>query len=139
MDIITVMLDTNAYTAFKLGQSDAVEIIQCAPALMVNSIVLGELLAGFAVGSREAQNRAELHQFLASRRVRLCSVDDITAPSYAHVYRSLKHKGKPIPTNDMWIAASALQQGCALFSFDGHFQHIDGLVVGATVTDLALL
>ncbi|PDW00194.1 type II toxin-antitoxin system VapC family toxin [Candidatus Viridilinea mediisalina] len=135
---ITVMLDTNAYTAFKLGHADALAIIQRAPSLVLSSIVIGELLAGFAVGSREAQNRTELQQFLASPRVSIRSIDDHTAQYYARVYRSLKHKGKPIPTNDMWIAASALQAGCALFSFDGHFQHIDGLVVGASATDLLL-
>ncbi|PDW05088.1 type II toxin-antitoxin system VapC family toxin [Candidatus Viridilinea mediisalina] len=138
MAVITVMVDTNAYTAFKLGQAEALEIIQRAPALTLSSIVIGELLAGFAMGSREAQNRAELQQFLASPRVSMRPIDDHTAQYYARVYRILKQKGKPIPTNDMWIAASALQTGSVLFSFDGHFQHIDGLVVGTSAIDLLL-
>ncbi|PDW00398.1 type II toxin-antitoxin system VapC family toxin [Candidatus Chloroploca asiatica] len=138
MAVITVMLDTNAYTAFKLGQAEALEIIQRAPVLTLSSIVIGELLAGFAIGSREAQNRAELQQFLASPRVSIRPIDDRTAQYYARIYRILKQKGKPIPTNDMWIAASALQTGCALFSFDGHFQHIDGLVLGTSTIDLLL-
>lgn len=139
MVTITVMLDTNAYTAFKLGHADALEVIQRAPSLTLSSIVIGELLAGFAVGSREAQNRAELQQFLTSPRVSIRSIDDHTAQYYARVYRSLKQKGRPIPTNDMWIAASALQAGGALFSFDGHFQHIDNLFVIANAADLLLL
>jgi predicted nucleic acid-binding protein len=115
-----------------------VEIVQHGPRLALNSTVLGELLAGFAVGSREAKNRTELQQFLASDRVHILLVDDGTAAYYATVYRILRSKGRPIPTNDMWIAASALQYGYALFSYDGHFQYVDGLLVGATSTDLLL-
>jgi len=134
-----ILLDTNAYAAFKQGQPDAVEIVQRATRLAISSTVLGELLAGFAVGSREVKNRAELQQFLDSDRVHILPVDDGTAAYYATVYRLLRSKGHPIPTNDMWIAASALQHGYALFSYDGHFQYVDGLLVGATPTDLILL
>lgn len=134
----TILLDTNAYVAFKQGQADAVEIVQRALNLAISSTVLGELLAGFAVGAREAQNRVELQQFLASDRVHILMVDDGTATYYATVYRNLRQKGRPIPTNDMWIAASALQHGYALFSHDGHFRAVDNLLVGATPTDLLL-
>ncbi|MFN8475775.1 MAG: type II toxin-antitoxin system VapC family toxin [Anaerolineae bacterium] len=128
----TILLDTNAYVAFKQGQADAVEIIQRAQRLALSSIVLGELLAGFAVGSREATNRLELQLFLASERVQIVRVDEETAVHYAMVYRALRSKGQPIPTNDMWIAASALQHGYALYSYDRHFRAVDGLRVGAT-------
>ncbi|MFV9507387.1 MAG: type II toxin-antitoxin system VapC family toxin [Oscillochloridaceae bacterium umkhey_bin13] len=87
MAVITVMVDTNAYTAFKLGQAEALEIIQRSPALTLSSIVIGELLAGFAMGSREAQNRAELQQFLASPRISMRPIDNRTAQYYARVYR----------------------------------------------------
>jgi predicted nucleic acid-binding protein len=138
MAVTDILLDTNAYVAFKQGHSEALEIVQRTPRMALSSTVLGELLAGFAVGSREAKNRAELQQFLASDRVHLLTVDDGTAAYYATVYRSLRNKGRPIPTNDMWIAASALQHGYALFSYDGHFQDVDGLLVGATSIDLML-
>jgi tRNA(fMet)-specific endonuclease VapC len=138
MAVNHILLDTNAYVAFKQGQADAVDIIQRAQILALNSIVLGELLAGFAVGSREAKNRAELQQFLASDRVQVIRVDDGTAAYYATVYRNLRSKGQPIPTNDMWIAASALQHGFALFSYDRHFLFVDGLLVGANPADLML-
>ena len=138
MAVTAILLDTNAYAAFKQGQADAVEIVQRAVNLALSSTVLGELLAGFAVGSRVANNRAELQQFLASDRVHILSVDDGTAAYYATVYRNLRQKARPIPTNDMWIAASALQHGYPLFSYDEHFQAVDGLIVGATPTDLML-
>jgi len=133
-----ILLDTNAYVAFKQGQPDALEIVQRATRLGISSTVLGELLAGFAVGTREAKNRVELQQFLTSDRVHILTVDDGTATHYATVYRNLRNKGRPILTNDMWIAASALQHGYALFSYDSHFQTVDGLLVGATPTDLIL-
>lgn len=138
MAITAILLDTNAYVAFKQGHPDAVKIVQYAPMLALSSTVLGELLAGFAVGSREAKNRAELGEFLASERVHILTVDDVTAAYYARIYRNLREKGHPIPTNDMWIAASALQHGYALFSHDGHFQAVDGLLIGTTATELLL-
>ena len=66
MAMRALLLDTNAYAAFKRGSPEAVEIIRRVPLIAVSSIVLGELLAGFAVGSRETANRQELDQFLAS-------------------------------------------------------------------------
>ena len=75
MVVRDILLDTNAYAAFKRGMPDAVEVIAHAPRIGINSIVLGELLSGFAVGTREAENRQELEQFLASERVRQLVVD----------------------------------------------------------------
>jgi predicted nucleic acid-binding protein len=130
-----IVLDTNAYAAFKRNLPEAVEVIRRAPLIGINTIVLGELLAGFAVGTREAANKQELKIFLASPRVRLFGLDENTAEWYATVYRDLKRKGRPIPTNDMWVAATALQHGLAVFSFDSHFQHVEGIVVGTALDD----
>ena len=134
-----VLLDTNAYSAFKQGEQAAIEIVRRAPILALSSTVIGELLAGCAIGTREAKNRAELQLFLATQRVQVLTVDETAAAHYSSIYRDLCSKGRPIPTNDIWIAASALQHGCALFSHDGHFQYIDGLLVGATAAELHLL
>ena len=71
-------------------------------------MVPGELLSGFVVGTRAGQNRRELQQFLASERVSQLVIDAETAVQYAVVYRELSHRGRPMLTNDMWIAASAL-------------------------------
>ena len=139
MAVTNILLDTNGYTAFKQGQPGAIDIIQRANRIALNSTVLGELMAGFAVGTRESKNRAELQQFLASERVHILVVDDGTALYYANVYRLLRSKGNPIPTNDMWIAATALQYGYALFSYDYHFRFIDGLLVGTNSEELLLL
>ena len=127
-----------AYSAFKRNAQDAVEIIRHVPLIGINSIVLGELLGGFSVGSREATNRQELKLFLASQRVKLFPVDDITADYYAMIYRNLRQKGQPIPTNDMWIAATALQHSLTVFTYDGHFQAIDGLMTGNRLSDFVI-
>ncbi len=95
----------------------------------------GELLGGFAAGSREAKNRSELARFLDSPRVDVVPVTAQTAHSYALVWSGLRRKGQPIPTNDLWIAASALEHGAALLTHDAHFAHIDGLRCGQRLED----
>ena len=135
MAVRNILLDTNAYVAFKQGQADAVEVVQHAPWIGLSSIVLGELLGGFAVGTREAENREELERFLASERVDQLVVDLETAEHYAGVYRDLRRRGRPIPTNDMWIAATALQHGLAVFSRDRHFHEVSSLPVGTRLDD----
>ena len=135
MAIRDILLDTNAYAAFKRNAPEAVEIIRHAPLIAINSVVLGELLGGFAVGSRETLNRQELKRFLDSGRVKLFPVDDGTAEYYATVYRNLRDKGRPIPTNDMWIAATAFQHGLAVFSYDSHLRYVEGIIVGNLLSD----
>ncbi|MCH8043623.1 MAG: type II toxin-antitoxin system VapC family toxin [Planctomycetes bacterium] len=127
-----LLLDTNAYVAFKRGDSEAVEILQQAPAIYLNAVVLGELLAGFAAGNRTDFNRAQLQEFLDLSKVSVLQVDRDTATVYGEVFASLRLAGTPIPTNDMWIAASAIQSDLALFSFDSHFRAVSGLACGAS-------
>ena len=124
-----VALDTNAYVGFKRGEAACVTLIQRADQLLISSTVVGELLAGFACGTQEARNREELSSFLTVPRVELCPTTLATADAYALIYRDLRRKGRPIPTNDIWIAASALEHGALLLSFDQHFEQVDGLRV----------
>jgi tRNA(fMet)-specific endonuclease VapC len=130
-----ILLDTNAYTAFMLGAAEVVDVVAHADRLYLNSIVLGELLGGFAAGTREPKNRAELARFLDSPRVEVLPITADTADSYALIYAGLRRKGHPIPTNDLWIAASALEHGAALLTRDAHFSHIDGLRCGQGLGD----
>lgn len=130
-----VLLDTNAYTAFMLGEAEVVDVVAHAASLYLNSIVLGELLGGFAAGTREAQHRAELSRFLDSPRVEILPVTGETADSYALIYAGLRRRGQPIPSNDLWIAASALEHGAALLTRDAHFSQIDGLRCGQRLGD----
>ena len=106
-----------------------------AERLYLNSVVLGELLGGFAAGTREPKNRAELARFLDSPRVEVLPITAQTADSYALVYASLRRRGQPIPTNDLWIAASALEHGAGLLTRDAHFAQIDSLRCGQRLDD----
>lgn len=133
-----IVLDTNAYTAFKLGHQEAKDVIAMSPQLGLPVVVIAELLAGFAAGSREASNRKELSAFLDSPRVQVLAASLTTADFYARVYAVLRRKGKPIPTNDLWVAATALEYGAALYSYDGHFAEIDGLRCGQSVEALLI-
>lgn len=133
-----ILIDTNVYAAFKRSDKFIFEIIQHAEKIGISPIVLGELLGGFDHGNQSKQNRKELHQFLESSRVRIFPLTLDTANFYSTVYSSLRRKGKPIPTNDMWIAAQALENGCVVCTFDKHFSEIDGLVIGNTLAELSV-
>jgi len=124
-----ILIDTNAYAAFKRDDPAAVSILKTVEYIGINIVVLGELLSGFKGGSKEAKNKKELEQFLDSPRVDIVQMDEETAEFYAEIYRDLKKKGSPIPSNDMWVAASAMRHGLALLTFDEHFENIDGLIL----------
>lgn len=130
-----IALDTNAYAAFKRGDEQIVAVLQHAPSIIVCVTVLGELLGGFAAGQRESANRSELTQFINTPRVKVVPGTAATADLYALVYAALRRKGQPIPANDLWIAASSLEHGAALLTFDAHFKNIDGLRAGARLED----
>lgn len=124
-----IIVDTNYYVAFKKGNESAVLTMQRTDYIAVNTIVIGELLAGFRCGDRERRNREDLEVFLDSPRVDFLLVDDTTAEFYAQVFAELKQRGRPIPTNDLWLAASAMQHGLALATYDEHFNSISGLLL----------
>lgn len=131
-----VLLDTNVLADFFAGDPETVEAFQRAESLAVNAVVLGELLVGFAAGTRAGENRRLLGSFLASPRVNLLPLGAQTAEHYAGVFSQLRRRGRPIPSNDMWVAASALEHGLAIFTRDAHFREIDGLLTASTVDDL---
>jgi predicted nucleic acid-binding protein len=111
---MNVALDTNAYSDFLRGEPTRVGIIRQADRIHLPLIVLGDLRAGFAAGSRAGENLATLRQFLASSRVNVLLPDEITTEHYARIFLQLRQKGAAIPTNDLWIAALVLQHGLDL-------------------------
>ncbi len=124
-----LLLDTNAYTAFKRGDAEIVQLLKTVDTIGISPIVLGELLGGFRCGNKDQQNREELHAFLSSPRIAMYPITSDTAHFYSHIYAALRKKGCPIPSNDLWIAAQALENGCILCSYDQHFQTIEGLLI----------
>jgi tRNA(fMet)-specific endonuclease VapC len=123
-----VALDTNRYVDLCRGISETVALVDEAEEVVVPFIVLGELRAGFAKGSREAANERTLRAFLLKPSVRVAFADDQTTLHYAALYRQLRKQGTPIPTNDMWIAALVLQQNLTLHARDRHFDHLPQIV-----------
>lgn len=126
-------LDTSAYSHFKRGESQVVDLIDRADWLGVPAIVLGELRLGFLRGSRPEANQAELDAFLAHPLVEELRVDREVSHIYAEIVVSLYKAGTPLPTNDIWIAANAARAGATVITYDRHFRSIQR--VGSIVLD----
>jgi len=124
-----LLIDTNIYSYAFNGDAEVIKVLQRAQKISICAISIGELLSGFKAGFRENKNREELEEFLDSPRVQLQIIDTDTAEFYAEVLNQLKKKGKPIPTNDIWIASIALQHGLKLYTNDQHFKFVPGLVL----------
>ncbi len=124
-----ILLDTNAYTAFKRGHAGVVDCVRSAQAIAFSAVVAGELLYGFRNGSRYEKNLGELQAFLQSPFVTFVPISWTSADRYAEISAHLRKKGTPIPTNDIWIAAHTLESGARLVSFDAHFSAIADLPV----------
>ena len=117
-------LDTSAYSQFKRGDPQVVELIDTADWLGVPAIVLGELRTGFLLGDRGERNEAELREFLFNPIVEELVVDDDVSRVYAEIVSALRRAGTPLPTNDIWIAASAARAGAPVLTYDPHFRQI---------------
>jgi len=122
-----LLIDTNRYSDMDEGDPEVVKRFESASELWLPLIVLGELFAGFGLGDRNNLNEKQLHDFMERLSVGLLFPDETTARHYGEVFRILRGQGTPIPTNDMWIAAQALQHGLTLDTRDQHFQHVPGL------------
>ncbi len=123
-----IMLDTNAYSAFKRGDEKTVQILSRADEILLPVPVLGELRSGFRSGNREAENIGELNAFLSSPRVRIHPLGEETAIFYAEVHCALRAASNPIPANDVWIAAAVMESGSVLITRDSHFDAVAGIV-----------
>lgn len=122
-----VLIDSNAYSQLKRGHPPVADLVRSSEAVLVSTVVAGELLYGFRHGSRYERNRNDFQRFLDNAYVELVPVGLVTAERYALIAASLRAKGRPLPTNDIWIAAHALETGAELVSYDRHFEHVDGL------------
>ena len=124
-----VCLDTNAYSRLMLGHVPLKDLLESVDEILVPATVLGELHAGFELGSRRQSNRAQLDALLGQPGVRRLIVDEGVAERYGSLVSQLSRAGTPIPTNDIWIATAAMECGARLVSYDSHFASIPGLLV----------
>jgi tRNA(fMet)-specific endonuclease VapC len=129
VEVNRILIDTNIYSEAMRGNHDVVHALRYIAHIGVASISIGELLSGFKSGNKEQENRQELGVFLDAARVTLYPVNEETAEHYSSILNQLKRKGKPIPTNDIWIAAVTFQHGLPLYTMDKHFADVDGLLL----------
>jgi predicted nucleic acid-binding protein len=133
VEVSRYCLDTVAYSHFKRGDETIAEILDRAEWIGVPVIVIGELCAGFARGTRFRENLAELDEFLAVPVVETLPVDRHVAEIFGEMIADLRRKGRPIPSNDIWIAATCARAGATLLTWDAHFRQIPR--VGSLVFD----
>ncbi len=121
------LIDTNRYSDFMKGDAAVVEIFANADRIYIPFVVVAELRAGFSCGTIAVKNEASLVRFLANSRVEILYADSQTTQAYAQVYAQLRRQGTPIPTNDIWIAALAIQHSLPLCTRDSHFSALPQL------------
>ena len=119
------LLDTNIVIALFAAEPAMKDRLDAAEEVFIPSIVLGELYYGARKSRRVEENIARIDDFAARGVVLSCDTE--TARRYGELKDGLRRKGRPIPENDIWIAAIALQNDLTLVARDAHFLEVDGL------------
>ena len=119
------VLDTNVYCLCDLGNDYPVRILAEAQSIWMPAIVYGELHYGYRNGTRQRENVIRLNRFIEAFHVEVIEVDTGVAEMFGDIFAALRKKGKPIPTNDIWIAACTMAVGGTLITADKHFEAID--------------
>ncbi len=122
-----VALDTNRLTDLFQGDAELADRLGECDEVWVPLMVLGEMKAGFYGGSQQHRNEKVLRTFLATPTVGILLPSRETAEHYARIFVQLKRAGTPIPDNDLWIAALALEHDLALITRDRHFDRVPQL------------
>jgi predicted nucleic acid-binding protein len=121
------ILDTTAYSEFNRGDLRLKKWFSAEHEIIIPLIVVGELRAGFAAGSKQAENKQLLQRFLDSPNVITITLSNKTTQHFADIYLQLRQSATPIGTNDMWIAALALEENVPVLTLDSDFSYIEGL------------
>jgi tRNA(fMet)-specific endonuclease VapC len=119
------LLDTNAVISAFAKDAALQARLSGAAEVFISSVVLGELYYGPHKSSRVTENLQKINELAVRSAVLGC--DGTTAQWYGEIKNSLRAKGRPIPENDIWIAAIAKQYDLALFTRDAHFAEVEGL------------
>jgi len=121
------LLDTNIVIALFAADTAVQQHLTETNEVFVPSIVIGELYYGAHKSARVMENLARIDEFVASNTVLSCDTE--TAQQYGDIKNKLRAKGRPIPENDIWIAAIVTQYQLTLVTRDRHFHEVDGLRV----------
>lgn len=122
-----VAVDTNRLIDLLRGDAQLAERLGACDEVWVPLMVLGEIKAGFHGGTQGHRNEALLQRFLAKPTVSVLLPGRETAEHYARIFVQLKRAGTPVPDNDLWIAALALEHDLTLITRDRHFERISQL------------
>ena len=123
----SILLDTNAYTGYLTGDKQVLEFLAEADIVYLSVFVAGELYAGFRGGRKYRENIIILDTFVNKPRVEFLNANRTTADIFGQIKETLKVAGTPLPINDIWIAAHAIETGSVLLTYDKHFAKIPGL------------
>lgn len=119
------LLDTNIAIARTNREAAVEQRVNASAAVFLACITVGELFYGAQKSGRAAENVRRVQAIVAANTVLVC--DSGTAYHYGIIRSALRAKGRPIPDNDIWIAALAVQHNLTLATRDAHFQAVDGL------------
>lgn len=123
-----VALDTNRLTDLLRGDRELAKRLGTAEEVWIPLFVLGEMKAGFYGGRERVRNEALLQKLLAKTTVNVLLPGAETAEQYGRLFVQLKRAGTPVPNNDLWIAALALEHNLVLVTRDHHFERIPQLL-----------
>jgi tRNA(fMet)-specific endonuclease VapC len=121
------LLDTNAVIALQKADPDFLQFLDSDDELLIPAIVIGELYLGAYNSGRVTDNIQVIEAFVSDNVVLVCDAE--TGKYFGQIRFQLRVKGRPIPENDIWIAAIAVQHGLTLVTRDDHFRAVDGLIV----------
>jgi tRNA(fMet)-specific endonuclease VapC len=125
---VRAALDTNRLTDLFQGDTELAEFLATCDEVWIPLIVLAEIKAGFYGGTQQHRNEVLLRMFMAKPTVEVLLPARETAEQYAHLFVQLKRAGTPVPDNDLWIAALALENDLTLITRDRHFDNIPQLL-----------
>ena len=123
----SAILDTNIVIGFLNGETNIISRISTVAQIYISSITIGELLFGAACSKNAHKNIQKIQLFISQCRILV--IDPQTAREYSEIKLKLKIKGKPIPENDIWLAAQSQQHRLPLFTQDNHFSEVSGIQI----------
>ncbi len=122
-----ILIDTNRFIDFCSGEEEVIDTFERASLLVIPFVVLAEIRVGAHLVKRGESQERVLNELLQQQGVRVAHSTDSTTHHYAGLYAKLKRNGTPIPTNDIWIAALAVEHSLVLYSRDAHFDVFPGI------------
>ena len=121
------VLDTSAYIRYGAAHEETICALEAADQIFIPFAVYAELLSGFRKGTRFQANLSKLEQIIESLEIQWISAERNVADVYSEIYDALRRAGRPVPTNDLWIAACCLSVSGVLLTTDRHFEQMPHL------------